>query len=76
MERLLQPSGRLDFHPDMLLLEARIAIQIQPFGRLSAWSERAFNSYGNWRFDFNRLNACLSWSGCVHSKYGKLRVKD
>jgi hypothetical protein len=30
----------VDSHPDALLLKARIVIQIQPSGRLSAWSGR------------------------------------
>jgi hypothetical protein len=40
-------SDDVDSHSDTLLLKARIAIQIRPSGRLSAWSERAFNRYGN-----------------------------
>jgi hypothetical protein len=56
----------VDFRPDALLLKARIAIQIQPCGRLLAWSRRTFNRYGNCGFDFNRSDAYLSWSG--HAK--------
>jgi hypothetical protein len=33
----------MDSRQDALLFKARIAIQIQPFGRLSAWSGSAFN---------------------------------
>jgi len=47
----------VNFCPDALLLKARIAIQIQPSGRLSAWSGHAFNRYGNCGFDFNRPDA-------------------
>jgi hypothetical protein len=65
----------VDFHPDALLLKVRITIQIQSSGRLSAWSGRAFNTYGNCRFDFNRLNACLLWSRCVHNKYENCGLK-
>jgi hypothetical protein len=36
---------------------------------------RAFNRYGNYRFDFNRPNTCLSWSGRAHSKYGNCMLK-
>jgi hypothetical protein len=60
----------VDFRPDALLLKARITIQIQPSKHLSAWSGRAFNRYGNCRFDFNNTDDCLSWSGRAHSKYG------
>jgi hypothetical protein len=52
----------VDSHPDALLLKTRIVIEIRPSGRLSALSGRAFNRYGNRRFDFNRLDACLSSS--------------
>jgi len=65
----------VDFRLDALLLKARIAIQIKPSGRLSAWSGRAFNIYGNCGFDFNRPDACLSWSGRAHSKYGNYVLK-
>jgi hypothetical protein len=65
----------VDFHPDALLLKARIAIQIQPSERLSAWSGRAFNRYGNYGFDFNCPDACLSWSERAHSKYGNCVLK-
>jgi hypothetical protein len=65
----------VDFYPDPFLLKARIEIQIQPSGRLSAWSGGAFNKYGNCVFDFNRPDACLSWSGCAHSKYGNCVLK-
>jgi len=65
----------VDFRPDALLLKVRIAIQIQPSGRLSAWSGRAFNRYGNCGFDFNRPDDCLSWSGRAHSKYGNCVLK-
>jgi hypothetical protein len=43
----------VDFRPDALLLKVRIVIQIQPSGRLSAWSGRAFNRYVNCGFNFN-----------------------
>jgi hypothetical protein len=65
----------MDFRQDALLLKARIANQIQPSGRLSAWSRRAFNRYGNCGFDFNRSDDCLSWSGHMHSKYGNCVLK-
>jgi hypothetical protein len=35
----------VDSRPDALLLKARIAIQIQPSGCLSAWSRRALNRW-------------------------------
>jgi hypothetical protein len=65
----------VDFRPDALLLTARIAIQIQPSGRLSAWSRRSFNRYGNYGFDFIHLDDCLSLFGSVHSKYGNYVLK-
>jgi hypothetical protein len=65
----------VDSHLDALLLKARISIQIQPSGCQLAWSERAFNRYGNCGFDFNRLDACLSWPRRVHSKYGNCMLK-
>jgi hypothetical protein len=65
----------VDSHPDALLLKARISIQIQPSGCQLAWSERAFNRYGNCGFDFNRLDACLSWPRRAHSKYGNCMLK-
>jgi hypothetical protein len=34
-----------------------------------------FNSYKNCRFDFNRLEDCLSWSGRAHSRYGNWVLK-
>jgi hypothetical protein len=58
----------VDSSLDMLLLKARIAIQIQP-------SRRAFNRYGNCGFDFNPPEAYLSWSGRTHSKYGNCVLK-
>jgi hypothetical protein len=53
----------VDSCPDALLLKARIAVQIQPSGRLSTWSGRACILYGNCGFNFNCPDACLSWSG-------------
>jgi hypothetical protein len=65
----------VDSHPDALIHKARIAIQIQPSGRHSAWSGRAFNRYGNCVFNFNRLDACLSWFGRVLNSYGNYVLK-
>jgi len=64
-------------HPDARLLKARIAIQISPSGRLTnmVWM-RAFIKEGNCRFDFNRPDDCLSWSGCAHCKYGNCVLKN
>jgi hypothetical protein len=67
--------NNVDSCPNALLLKARIAIQIQPSRRLSAWSGRAFNRYENCRFNFNRLDACISWSGRVLNKYGNCVLK-
>jgi hypothetical protein len=61
--------------PEARLRKARIAIQISPSGRLSAWSGRACNLYGNCRFDFNRPDDYLSWSGRAHSRYGNCVLK-
>jgi hypothetical protein len=47
-----------------------MAIQIQPSERQSAWSGRAFNRYGNYVFNFNHPDACLSWSGRALKRYG------
>jgi hypothetical protein len=65
----------VDSRPDALLLKARIAVQIQPSGRLSGWSGRVFNRYGNCGFNFNRPDACLSWSRRVRSRYGNCVLK-
>jgi len=65
----------VDSRPNALLLKARIAIQIQPSERLSAWSGRAFNRYGNCGFNFNRSDACLSWYGPAHGRYGNCVLK-
>jgi hypothetical protein len=65
----------VDFRPDALLLKARIAIQIQPSGLLSAWSGHTFNRYGNCGFDFNRPAASLSWSGRAYHRYGNCVLK-
>jgi hypothetical protein len=61
--------------PDALIHKARIAIQIQPSGRQSAWSGRAFHRYGNCVFNFNRPDACLSWSGRALNRYGNCVLK-
>jgi hypothetical protein len=53
----------VDSRSDALINKARIAIQIQPSGRQSTWSECTFNSYGNLVFNFNRPDDHLSWSG-------------
>jgi hypothetical protein len=65
----------VDSHPDTLIHKARITIQIQPSGRQSAWSGRAFNIYENCIFNFNRLDACLSWSGRALNRYGNCVLK-
>jgi len=65
----------VDSRPDAIIHKARIAIQIQPSRRQSAWSERAFNRYGNCVFNFNRLDACLSWSGRALNSYGNCVLK-
>jgi hypothetical protein len=49
----------VDFRPDALLLKVRIAIHIQSSGRLSAWSGRVHNKYGNCVLKINRPDA---WS--------------
>jgi hypothetical protein len=53
----------VDYCSDTLIYKERFAIQIQQSGHLSAWSGCAFNRYGNCVFNFNRPDACLSWSG-------------
>lgn len=65
----------MDSRPDALIHKARIAIQIQPSGRQSAWSERAFNRYGNCVFNFNRSDACLSWFGRSLNRYRNCVLK-
>jgi hypothetical protein len=65
----------VDSRLDALIHKARIAIQIQPSGRQSAWSGRAFNKYGNCVFNFNHPDACLSWSGRALNKYGNCVLK-
>jgi len=44
-------------------LRQELQFKYKPSGRQSAWSGRAFNRYGNCVFNFNRPDACLSWSG-------------
>jgi hypothetical protein len=62
--------------PDARLLKARIAIQISPSGRLSALVRtRVQLIYGNCRFNFNRSDDYLSWSGRAHSRYGNCVLK-
>jgi hypothetical protein len=56
---------------DVLINKARIAIQIPPSERQSA-----FIRYGNCRFDFNRPDVCPSWSVRVHSRYGNCVLKN
>jgi hypothetical protein len=65
----------VDSRPDALIHKARITIQIQPSGRQSAWSRRAFNGYGNCIFNFNHPDACLSWSGRALNRYGNCVLK-
>jgi hypothetical protein len=65
----------VDSRLDVLIHKARIAFQIQPFGRQSALSGCAFNRYGNCEFNFNRLDACLSWSGRALIWYGNCMLK-
>jgi hypothetical protein len=67
--------NKVDSRPDALIHKARITIQIQLFGRQSAWSGRALNRYGNCVFNFNRPNACLSWSGRALNRYGNCVLK-
>jgi hypothetical protein len=40
------------------------------------WSGRAFIKEGKCRFDFNRPDDCLSWSGHVHCRYGNCVLKN
>jgi hypothetical protein len=65
----------VDSRPDALIHKARIAIQIQPSRRQSAWSGPVFNRYGNCVFNFNRPDACLSWSGSSLNRYGNCVLK-
>jgi hypothetical protein len=65
----------VDSRPDVLLLKARIANQIQLSRRLSAWFGRTFNSFGNCGFNFNRSDSCLSWSGRGLNRYGNCMLK-
>jgi hypothetical protein len=65
----------VDYRPDVLIYKESIAIQIQPFGRLSELSGCAFNRYGNGVFNFNRPDACLSWSGRALIRYGNCVLK-
>jgi hypothetical protein len=57
---------------DALIHKARIAIQIQPSGLQSTWS---FHRYGNCVFNFNRPDACLSWSGHTLNSYENCVLK-
>jgi hypothetical protein len=67
----------VDSRLDALIHKARIAIQIQSSGRLSAWTRRAYNRYGNCVLNFNRPEAS-SWSVLVcdwpHSVWTKSLV--
>jgi hypothetical protein len=65
----------VDSRPDALIHKAKIAIQIHPSRRQSAWSGLAFNKYGNFVFNFNRPDACLSWSGRALIWYGNCVLK-
>jgi hypothetical protein len=65
----------VDSRPDVLIHKARIAIQIPSSRRLSAWSGRALNRYGNCTFDFNRPDACLPLSGRALNQYGNCVLK-
>jgi hypothetical protein len=65
----------VDSRPDALIHKARIAIQIPPSGRLSAWFELALSINGNCTFDFNRLDAFLPWSGRALNQYGNCVLK-
>jgi len=65
----------VDSRLDELIHKARIAIQIHPSGRQSAWSGRTFNRYGNCVFNFNRLDAFLSWSRHALIWYGNCVLK-
>jgi hypothetical protein len=65
----------VDSLPEALIHKERIAIQIQPSGRQSAWFRRAFNRYGNCVFNFNLPDACLSWSGRALNRYGNCVLK-
>jgi hypothetical protein len=65
----------VDSRPDALIHKARIVIQTQQSGRLSAWSGHTFNIYGNCGFNFNRPDACLSWAGRARNKYGNCVLK-
>jgi hypothetical protein len=65
----------VDSRPNALIHKARIAIQIQLFGRQSTCSGRMFNRYENCVFNFNRPDACLSWSGCALNRYGNCVLK-
>jgi hypothetical protein len=65
----------VDSRLDALIHKARIAIQIQPSRRQSAWSGRAFIRYGNCVFNFNRPDACLSWSERALNRFGNCVLK-
>jgi hypothetical protein len=68
-------SDDVESRPDALLHKVRITIQIQPSERLSAWSGRASNRYGNCVFNFNRPDACLPWSERALNQYGNCVLK-
>jgi len=53
----------MDSRPDVLLLKARIAIQIQPSGR-------AHHRYGNCVLKIKRLDGHPPWSGHAKALYG------
>jgi hypothetical protein len=48
-----------------LIHKARIALQIQPSGRQSAWSGRTLNRYGNYMLKIYRLDGHPPWSRCA-----------
>jgi hypothetical protein len=65
----------VDSRLDALIHKTRIAIQIQPSRLQSAWFGRVFNRYGNYVFNFNHPDACLSWSGHALNRYGNCVLK-
>jgi cell division FtsZ-interacting protein ZapD len=73
----VQYMGRLTHRLDAIINKARIEIQISPSGRQSALVRTRMQiKYGNCRFDFNRLDVFLSWSGRTHSRYGNCVLKN
>jgi len=62
--------------PNARLLKARIAIQISPFGHLTAMVRTRVHQRRKLNRKFNRLDDCLSWSGRAHCRYGNCVLKN